>query len=317
MITRTIAIYFFCISILLSASMGDGIIAVFNGEAVTYFEVLSYNRYKEVQLSRHFTGKEFQEKLLDSRKEATIRFVDQKILLKEFKEKGYKIPEFLIEERIDSLIKEQSGGDRDAFKKNLRDNDLDWNEYRESLKDRVAVNMMLSQFVYGTIKLKEADIQSYIRENSASLTKGGKSRLALLMLKKNGKYADKLNETADKIIELLKQGEDFAKVVTIYSEGPAITKGGEVGWLDDKNVRKDCRKDVEALEVGNTTGIIKLDDGHLAIFKLLERQSPTDIWVDAEVREFAKKGARIKKQDEKYEEYMKSLRAKNIINLMF
>ncbi len=318
MFLRAMAIYFMCLSFLMGASAGgDGILAIFNGEAITYYDVLSSNRLNEIYLSRQFSGKQLQEELLKSRKKAVTRFIDQKILLNEFEEKGYRIPEFLIEERIDDLIVEQTGGDRVAFKKYLRDNDLDWDEYRGKLKERVAVSMMMSQFVYSTIKVKEEDIQRYIRENARALRRPGKSRLALLMLKKDGKYADKLQQTADDILALLKHDEPFEKLVSIYSEGPFVSKKGDLGWLEDSNIRKECRKEVAALAVGGHTGVIKFEEGHLALFKLLGREAPSDIWTDEEVRTKASRAVRRQKEDEKYEQYMKGLRAKNIIKELF
>lgn len=320
MLKKVAALYFVAISVVFSAGAkvgGDGIVATFNGEAITYYDILSYNRYIEVKLGRRFEGKELQQKIYESRKKATERFVDEKILLKEFNDKGYRLPEFVIEERIDELIKEQSGGDRKAFKKHLRDNELDWDDYKDSLKERVAVQMMLSQFVYNSIEVDSQEVHDYIGKNQESLKKPGRTNLALLMLKKDGKYADKLDETAKKITDLLEQGEDFAKLVEIYSEGPYSSKGGDLGWMDDSNIRQDCRKDISALTVGKCTKFISIEDGDLVLFKLIAKEDAVDIWSDPTIWASAKRALRVEKETEKYEEYLKELRARNVIKFNF
>ncbi len=296
-----------------AASNGDGVAAIINGEAVTFFDILSYNRFNESQLVRKYSGKELEKKIVESRQRAVKEFIDQKIMLNEFKEKEYQIPRFIIEERIDKVIRQQAGGDRDAFKKQLKKQDISWSEYREQLTDRIAVNMMLSQFVYNNITVDDSEIREYVKAHKEELTKPGQRNLALLLLLKSGKYADKLDETAKEIVTKMQEGASFADLVKEYSEGPFKDKDGNMGWIEDKNVREECQEEVFALEKDEVSKPMTLEEGHIALFKLIDKKAPVSDPNDPQIKAYAERVLRKQKEDKTYEEYLKKLRTKNII----
>lgn len=292
---------------------GDGVAAIINGEAVTFFDILSYNRFNESQLVRKYSGKQLEQKIVESRQRAVKEFIDQKILLNEFKEKEYQIPRFIIEERIDKVIRQQAGGDRNAFKKQLKKQDIGWLEYREQLTDRIAVNMMLSQFVYNNIKVDDDEIREYVNSHKSELTKPGQRNLALLLLLKNGKYAGKLDETAKEIVEKMQSGASFADLVKEYSEGPFKDKDGDMGWIEDKNVRKECQEEVFALEKDEVSKPMALEEGHVALFKLIDKKAAVSDPNDPQIKAYAERVLRQQKEKLTYDKYLEKIRSKNII----
>ena len=312
---RTILTLFIVFTSLVSFAQksGDGVAAIINGEAVTYFDILSYNRFNESQLVRKYSGKELEKKIVESRQRAVKEFIDQKILLNEFKEKEYQIPRFIIEERIDKIIRQQAGGDRVAFKKQLKKQEISWQEYRDQLKDRIAVNMMLSQFVYNNIKVDDDEIREYVNAHKAELTKPGQRNLALLLLLKNGKYANKLDDTAKEVVEKMQSGTSFADLVKEYSEGPFKDKDGNMGWIEDKNVRKECQEIVFALEKDEVSKPMTLEEGHVALFKLIDKKAPISDPNDPQIKAYAERVLRKQKEDKTYAEYLENIRSKNII----
>lgn len=315
MIRSLLKLCLICTTVTASAASrsGDGIAATINGEAVTYFEILSYNRFAEVQLMRRYTGKDLKDKIIESRREAVQNYIDQQILINEFKEKEFQIPRFIIEERIDSVIRQQAGGDREAFKKQLKKQNIAWNDYRQQLKDRVAVNMMLSQFVYNNIKIDDSEIDTYIASHIDKLKKPGKRNLAIILLLKQGKFKDKLDKTTAEISQKLKKGDSFAELVKHYSEGPFAGKNGDMGWIEDQNIRPECRAAVLALEKDEVSEAMTLEEGHVAFFKLIDKKLPIQDPQNPAIRSQARSILRTRKENQTYDQYLEKLRDKNII----
>ena len=77
---------------------------------------------RERSLREMFKGQELEEKIKEMRLSAIKDLVDRQLILQEFKkmqEKGASIPDYVIDDRLQAVIREEFGGDRAAFVRTL------------------------------------------------------------------------------------------------------------------------------------------------------------------------------------------------------
>jgi len=77
---------------------------------------------------------------------------------------------------------------------------------------------------------------------------------------------------ADRIVERLKNGEDFAALAREVSIDPTASDGGYMGSLEPSTLRSELRDALQGLSVGQLTGVVRVSSGY-AVLKVV---SPAD-----------------------------------------
>src|SRR5262249_58924687 len=101
------------------ATVVDGIAAVVNGEVITYSQVRSLSAPQERMLRQQYTGPDLEKKLTELRQMAVKDLIDRRLVIQAFKKESYEIPDHIVDMRVQQIIKESFGGDRNTFCKTL------------------------------------------------------------------------------------------------------------------------------------------------------------------------------------------------------
>ena len=212
---------------------------------------------------------------------------------------------------------EHAGGDRERFKKNLLKLGDTFEEYKEKVRKRIIQRMMLGQFVYGSVEVSDQEIDEYIDAHKDDYQIKGAINPAIIILKSDGKYKGKLDSTCLEISKKIKAGVVFSELVKVYSEGPKIDQGGDLGWLEQKDIRAEFKAAVNTTKVGACSEFVSLPNGMKVIFKVLAKRKMKSLVNAPETFEKAKKMVTRKKQDETKKVFFDKLRAKNIVREFF
>ena len=97
----------------------DGIAAVVNNDVVTFSQVRELVASKEKSAKDTYKGEELVAKIKEIRLAAINDLIDRQLILQEFKSKGFQIPDYFIDERVTTIVREEFGNDRAAFVRTL------------------------------------------------------------------------------------------------------------------------------------------------------------------------------------------------------
>src|SRR5207249_303319 len=120
----------------------DGMAAVVNGEVITFSQVRELVAQKEKVLRETLSGQELVDKIKETRLAALNDLVDRQLILQEFKKSGYSIPEYVVDEHIQRIIREEFGGDRSAFLRTLAAQGYTLAKFKELERDKIIVQAM-------------------------------------------------------------------------------------------------------------------------------------------------------------------------------
>ncbi|MFM8719667.1 MAG: SurA N-terminal domain-containing protein, partial [Chthoniobacterales bacterium] len=95
--------------------MVDGIAAVVNSNVITFGQVRELLMFRQRSLGQQQMTDEMKEKMKASQEAAVKDLVDRQLIIDEFKTQGFQIPEYVVDDRMNSLIREEFGGDRTSF----------------------------------------------------------------------------------------------------------------------------------------------------------------------------------------------------------
>jgi peptidyl-prolyl cis-trans isomerase SurA len=116
-----------------------------------------------------------------------------------------------------------------------------------------------------------------------------------------------------KVLDSLKKGEDFPKIVPIFSVGPDKSHGGDWGFMDTDRLSSEYLKALSTLKPGEISKPLKDDFGY-HLFQLVE-------WRNRQMRPFAEVKDQIhddlmkEEQDLRFDQWMADLKRKSAIRV--
>ena len=158
----------------------DGIAAVVNGDVITYSQVRVLSAPREKLLRSQYTGQELGNKLKEARELALKDLIDRRLVIQAFKKESYQIPDHFVDQRMQEIIRESFGGDRNTFIKTLEAQNYTLGEFKEKEMERIMVQAMRTKNVKitgGTVDGNTATLLATGKDDSG--TANGKITMVL------------------------------------------------------------------------------------------------------------------------------------------
>src|SRR5438128_12559944 len=121
--------------------------AVVNGEVITYSQVRALSAPEERVLRQQYKGPDLEKKLTELRQLALKDLIDRRLVIQAFKKESYEIPDHIVDQRVNQIIRESFGGDRNTFIKTLEAQNYTLGEFKEKEMERIMVQAMRSKNV--------------------------------------------------------------------------------------------------------------------------------------------------------------------------
>jgi beta-lactamase regulating signal transducer with metallopeptidase domain len=124
-----------------------GIAAMVNQHPIYEISVEQQTAATEKTLKEHLSGNELNQKIAEARQEALQTLIDRELIIESFKSAGGFIPQEYTNERIDDIVKDQYGGDRNAFLKTLAERRVTLEMYKGEIEDNAIVGYLRNKNV--------------------------------------------------------------------------------------------------------------------------------------------------------------------------
>ena len=247
-----------------------------NGKPIT---VREYNQRLVYTLkNKYYHGRVPEGKEEETRKELTDEMVNHILLLEDAEKRGFKPDEAKVERAV--AVEEA----KNEFKP-------EWQRERErlvaQLRTLVGQKSMLDQLEAAVKNIPQptpAEVRAYYDSHLELFTEPEKLRLSVILLKVDPGAPDdswkKAYDDAQKIIEQIRGGADFAEMARKYSGDKTAKKGGDMGYLHRGMVPAAIQDGVDKFEVGGVSAPYKGLEG-ISVFRLEDR-------IPAAKREFQK-----------------------------
>ena len=160
----------------------------------------------------------------------------------------------------------------------LAEDDIDYAEFRESLREELTINELKGIEVTRNIRVSEREIQQCIIDLETNVVVNSDWQLSHILLtvpeSATSEVVTALQQSADDIYARLQDGADFRELAARYSEGPTALEGGSLGWLNGQQIPSiftDILQDMTAGEftepfrTSNSLHVVKVDDLRSAV----------------------------------------------------
>jgi parvulin-like peptidyl-prolyl isomerase len=238
----------------------DGIAAIVNGEIITYSQVRGLSGPRERLLRSQFTGDELAKQLKTARELALKDLIDRQLIVQSFRKEKFEIPDHFVEERVNDIIRENFGGDRNTFIKTLQAQNYTLTQFKKDETDKIIVSAMRSRNVKRTTVIPPAKITEYYQQHKAEFTAKEQVKLRLIMIPTHAAEGNQAAQKAiaEEILGKLADGAPFERMAQMYSEDSTRDLGGDWGWVERKTLAAPLEKVAFNLPVGRTSHVIEL-----------------------------------------------------------
>ena len=241
--------------------LGNGIAAIAEGQIITVEEL---RRELEPIIPRlrveARNAQEFSKRIDELGKEVLQNMVDRIIIVKAAEEKGLLLPESYIDQEYDEVIDRDFGGDRGRFLEYLRARGETARDFRRNIYKRVVVNAMRAETRRSQSEISPERIEEFYVKNKLRFYQEEALHLRQVILTPMASEGlVPLRQTAKKVINELDNGANFGDIARKYSQDEMSRKGGDWGWIERKDIRKELSDIAFGLEKNQYSQAIEME----------------------------------------------------------
>ncbi len=290
----------------------DGVAAIVNGDVITISEVTGLVAMQERSLYQTFgPGEEFTKRSRELRTAALKELIDRKLIVQEFNRQELSIPDRFVRERVDTVIREEFGGDRAAFLKTLQAQGLTLRKFEETERDKVIVQAMRQHKASGSFVASPAKIAEYYAKNPNEFSTQEQVQLRMISISRVDENGVDNRGVVEEIRSKILSGTEFSRMAQTYSEDSMSESGGDWGWIDQQTLNPELTAKAFALKAGEVSEVIEAEDAYY-LLKVEARKPATRLPLSEVRSKIEEKIVGVQRQ-QAFERWIDTLRKKAFI----
>jgi len=257
-------------------SIPNGVAAVVNSEAITLRDVLAQTQMEEDDLKTQqangkITNDERKEKIRARRNTVLDSLIETKLILQDYKKKGYNFPDYYFDREERQKIRDQFGGDRQALVKTLEERGQTLADWKKYVRETFIVQQMRIINAKRYITISPHMIEAYYQQHVRDFLQPDRVKMRMIYLAPGS--SENVDATAKEVLSRVESGEDFAGLAKKYSEynraGGGLFQDNN-GWAERDGLKSELAEVAFQLRPGQSSGLISLPtaDGRAAYYIL-------------------------------------------------
>jgi len=241
----------------------NGIAALVDERVITFEDVLIFTRTAREAADRQLRRNPVvnQQKQVEIQRAGLEELIERQLILAEFKRAGYNFPESLIDDFVKSRIRDQFG-DRLTLTKTLQATGETYEDYRQRERENLIISQMRIKNIASQIIISPKKIESYYQANRDKYQMADQAKLRMIILNASRRPAGETRRLAEQIVKDARAGTKFADLANKHSDDAARYKGGDRGWVEDKesDLRRELREVAFKLKAGETSEPVEVEN---------------------------------------------------------
>lgn len=300
----------------------DGIAAIVNNDVVTFSQVRELVGARERSLREIYSGTELENKLKEMRLSAIKDLIDRQLILQEFKklqEKGASIPDYIVDDRVQAIIRQEFGGDRSAFVRTLQAQGFTLTRFKEIEREKIVIQAMRQSKVDNNFVISPTQIQAYYDKNKQAYATPEQVKLRMIVVREgtSGDIPDagSKRELAEEIREKVAKGAEFDRMAQMYSEDETTQQvGGDWGWVERNTLNEKLTNVAFSLRPGEVSPVISIENTYYIV--MVEAKRNATIKPIGDVRDEIERNLIQQERTKAQQRWIDTLRQKAYIKIL-
>ena len=169
------------------------------------------------------------------RTQAIERLIVKSLQMQMAERMGIRISDPQLEQTISNIAANQ-GASLEDLRRQLRLDGIAYEDYREDVREEMIIGEVRRANVRRRVYITEQEVNTLVKLIEQQGAEQAEYRLGHILIgfppePTDADVAD-ARDRADKVLELLNTGSDFAKIALASSSGSEALEGGDMGWLN-------------------------------------------------------------------------------------
>ncbi|MBC8212188.1 MAG: peptidylprolyl isomerase [Gammaproteobacteria bacterium] len=238
----------------------DSIIAIVEDDVITNTELT--NEVSRIRQDYASKGRNLAPSNSLNRQVLELMII-KSILIQEAAQRGVTITETQLNSTMQNLAannKKTLGQFREA----LLASGIDYDDFRDDIKDELAINTIKNSYANQNIDISEQEIDDFINRRGSDSESLEYKLSHILIALPDGASTEQITTArvrAEDIISQLKQGADFAELAQDNSAGGNALEGGDLGWRKLAQIPSLFTGIVQPMQIGEYSQPIRSASG--------------------------------------------------------
>ena len=239
----------------------DGYAAKVNDRVITRGEVRQEMAQDLQDLYRNYQGAIPEEAYEEAYARARDRLVERALIVETFRGRDVPVPDQYLEDEIRRTINGRFKGDETLFEQMLTEQKMTLEEFKDSLREYLAVQIMMGEEVYRRARITPEQVREAYEADKESYFIPEQVKYSVIVLNRGSTPEDRAvkQQEAESVRERLLQGADFNETAKAVSEGSRAAEGGAYTWMSPDEVRAELQETIRTLPAGEISEIITTD----------------------------------------------------------
>jgi peptidyl-prolyl cis-trans isomerase SurA len=301
-----------------AAQVLDGIAAVVNEEIVTISEVRDAMALEAEQLHQQHSGATLQKQLQELYQRTLQSLIDVELQLERARKLNLSVSEEDVTYNVDRL-KEQNQITDEQLQQMLQSRGLTMEAYREQVRRGLLVGKVVNVEVRSRLAILDSELEEAYRQQRERYRIAGELTVShiLFMVPEHATPEQEayIKEKAATVLQQLRHGGDFVTLAKLHSEGPSADRGGLLGTFRSGELLPGFEEAVATLQPGEISDLVRTRVGWHIV--RLEDKKAGDYKPFEAVRDAIKEELSRTRAEQKYEEWVESLRQQAHVTLLY
>jgi len=299
----------------------EKVVAVVDGEPIMQSELDALVQSIVAGQGAKFATEEGKKQLAELKQNILQGMIDRKLIVQKAKKKNISVSKGEIGMKLKE-IKSRFPSETD-FEAALKKTGVDIENYKLRIEEELLANRLVSQEIQSKIEIPANKVMEYYEKNKGKFTRPEELHLRHILVKEAAEPTE-TKKKIDGILERLKKGADFSAVAKEVSDDAGTKeKGGDLGLVKKGETLKEIEDAAAKLKTGEVSEpvhasagwhIIKLEEKipgvQLGLVDQIEVQGEK-----VKIEDYIRYGLKMEEGQKKYEEWIKKLRDKAVIEL--
>ncbi|MFP4189472.1 MAG: peptidylprolyl isomerase, partial [Candidatus Woesearchaeota archaeon] len=191
------------------------------------------------------------------------QLISQEVLIQEAEKQDITVSEEDIDEELDYAM-DQAGWSSEEFEEVLAAQGMTKDDLRDLYRVSIVIDELIQQKVLDGIDITRDDVAEFFEQNKEEFTPSDDEvRASHVLISTEQREEEEAREIAEEVVEKARDGEDFAQLVSEYSDDPSAEQNeGDLGFFTESEMVPEFSEAVFSLnETGEISEPIKTDFG--------------------------------------------------------
>lgn len=198
------------------------------------------------------------------RTQVTERLVAQTLQMQLAERMGVRVSDSHLDQSISGIAADQ-GIPLEAMRQQIEADGGNWQQYREDIRRQITTQEVQRASLQQRIYISPQEIRSVVRRIQEQEADGTEYRLRQILIGMQNEEGEQdeagARDRAERVMEMLEEGEDFAQLAVTASSAANALEGGDMGWLGLNEMPTLFAEEVEDAGAGSLHGPIRTGVG--------------------------------------------------------